>query len=354
MILASMALAERNEEFAEVAQRLFQVCRSGRIAGGYARDTIFGADASDIDFWIPIRYYPERERRLHLVEELGDALGQYNFRRAGQRLTTSEELTHINTPFGLQVSEESRYPTAAEGNPTGIVEAYEAADPAFINRGHFNKLQVIFVDRGVSEIENSFHVGLCRVSGIRLSGTSFFAPYASPRAEQDWREHTLTINTFAGQRPDKVVSYLEKLKRKFPGFNVNITVPVTDLSFHEYYTAMFEGGLLNAPRAILQAETQGTAGDTIRQQDRASTASATGGTSASSILGGRRSGYVTEALQRLAQAEAQRIRAHNWVIDDLGVPQRTVAVSNAAGVQPGLQGGAGIQVFHWDEPTAIR
>lgn len=328
-----MTIEERFSEYNQVAQALQRVCRSGRIAGGYARDSYMGVDASDIDYWIPVRYYPELSRRLMLVEALGDALGQYNFHKVGSpHATTHQEREALENPHFATPS--SNYPGMGDNNPTGIVEAYEAAEEGFINRGGFNKLQVIFCNREVNSIEDAFHVNLCKFGSVPNRDGSITPQATHIGATDDFVGRTLTINSFVGQRPNKLVQYMNKLKGKFQGARVNISVPVVDPLFHEFYTALFEGGVLDAPRAILQTETQGTPGDAVRQsygEDFVSTAGAIGGRDARSFFNW--DNPMPSATQRRVIDE---MVAQQAVRAQLGVSQRANRVSNAAGVSTGL------------------
>lgn len=324
MILSSMSTRQRYDEVIEVCRRLSLVCRSGRILGGYPRDAVFGKDASDIDFWIPVRFYPSAERRARLVEELGDALGQYNFRNAATHVSTQDINTEPLVP-----------PREYANQNTGVVEAYEAHPDAFINRGGFNKLQVIFIEQSNSGLAMSrFHVDICRAYvAVDFRGQPF-APEVTPSATDDFTNRRLTINSFTGQTPDRLLPYIAKLQRKFEGFRLNIRVQVDDHDFNSNYLALFNGGFLNAPRAILQTETQGIAGDSIRQQDRTTSR---GQTVLNTIRGRERS--FQEALQS---------------IDEMATPRGTSTVLDETGVQTGLSGGVIGRTF-WvaPEPTPV-
>lgn len=265
MILSSMTDSERVEELRHVNELLRRVCRSGTIAGGYPRDVNLGRDASDIDLWIPIRYYPDAARRIELVMELGEALGQHQFSKVGvrSRITIHEALDRARE--GNPLAALGPQGTYTTGGPTGYVEAWEAHREFFDNRGGFNPLQVIFTSQPSSEnLYRAFHVGLTQYTVDRDGGI-----LASPMAVQDVANRTLTLHNPLSNTPQKFAQYLSKIKLKYPDHRVVMNIPVTDPQWATYYQTLLNAGVLNGPRQMVQAQSEVTSGNTIRLNNRA-------------------------------------------------------------------------------------
>lgn len=351
-----MTHEQRINEFISVARRLERVCGSGRILGGYCRDALFGIDASDIDFWIPIRYYPSKARRVRLVMELGEALGQRGFKQVGRQGTIHELLREAEqeeerrrnppppTVVPLEVLEWNlqvirvRFPDAqvgdtvdweipqpvmpnelgtyTNGGPTGFVEAYEADPEFFENDRGFNKLQVIFTSETSADgLHNRFHIDLAKC--YTMSGM----PRATASAFHDWENQTLTISNSSGNTPRKFAAYIRKMQRKLPNFRVNIAIPTASPEWNTLYAGLLQEGVLNAPtRQVVPSQAEVPTGDTLRLDDR-------------------------EVVRRVAE-RVSRWRSFGQAFEQ-GVPPEPTPVPDAEGVQPGLRD-THAPVFNWE------
>lgn len=281
MILASMTSQQRFDEVADVNQKLRSVCASGRIAGGYPRDAWIGVDASDIDFWIPIRFYRSPDRRRALVESLGRALDQYGLERtSSDGYGNNQSATLVNETWGPGAS--------------------------FFNRGSHNPLNVIFVEHSEAGIVHEFFdVGLCQYWVSPGGGIGF-----TQRAYRDHVDNNLSLirSNFDNTPVETIVAYTRKLKRKFPNFAVRLD-PLTE----GLYQQLFDVGVLDAPRQMVQAQTEGTTRDEVRLNDGASSVRIT----ATPRGIGRAADFITiDEIQRW-EDQAARVRAEEVRLEQL-------------------------------------
>ncbi len=306
MITEGMSLNERQEEVREVAQRIRRVSRSAMIAGGYPRDALFGRNATDIDVWIPTSYYPDRARRLELVLELGEALGQQGFRQHGstditvfgelESIRRTEQLQRdmaraqellrannlepdtllnswlVNQLVGASIAVAPSYPARIGNN--SLSEVYEPYDGLFENTGGFNNLNIIFLNNRPTRLGllQNFHINLCKcyvTDDGRAESTLV--------AMNDYQNQTLTINPYASGSTDvTLANSILKIRRKYP-FTVNLQINnIADERWRQFYTHLFELGVLDAPRAMVQTQAEELDWHQVRFDDRADAAQGAG------------------------------------------------------------------------------
>lgn len=317
MILSSMTIEERFAEVREVNQRIQRVAQSANIAGGYVRDAIFGNDASDIDVWVPIRYYRSAEARYSLVQRLGEALDQYGFRIAGDGNGYNDR----DNPNAPQMGAAAQV-------------AYEADGDSFFNRGGFNKLQVIFTGlNSTHSVHEWFHCNLAMCALNVIDGE----PYATPQAQRDFAGRTITLTADAlDQPPVRIARYVRKIQNKYPGYRVMMPGGFSVDTWQRLYSGLLQEGVLNAPtaRQVVPPQTQIFNWDEVRLDD--GEAALVTPEQAATLLRDAR-----DALERSRREDRDRARlwARQWSQrqnPQVGAQAVTNTVPDEAGVQSRL------------------
>lgn len=194
------------------------------IAGGYPRDIILGAQPKDIDIFINANQARSQAARDQLADRIFDTFGQ----------TWTVDPVEAGLPA-------NPYGPAPEAIEDGFQVYY-----ATTTEGEWEKVNLIFSRNNERTLQ--FDWSICKAY-LYPEGLDF------SRSARDLNNVQL-LNT---SNMPLVVAHAKRIKEKYP--EATFRIPTNLLHDRQAYQLLFDGGLLNAPRQVLQAEGEVLAGD---------------------------------------------------------------------------------------------
>lgn len=265
--------------------KLRNLYRSAVIAGGYPRDIVLGAKPKDIDIFMDSVHFPTQERR--------DAAADSIFAAFGQTWTRDAEAA------GLEPNAYGEVP--AGQLDAGVFQVYYS----ITNDGEWENLNVIFSRHNERVIH--FDWSICRAY-LYTDGIEF------GRQARDLSN----IQLMSTENMPLVIKHAKRIKEKYP--TAVFKIPTNMVNNPNIYHQLLQGGIIDGPREILQAQGQNGGGNEVRQHagegDRPQVT------------------FTPEQYMQWAQQQPAIVRTGRAVNPDFRNPP----------VQP--------QTFHWDDAYA--
>lgn len=210
--------------------KLRNLYRSAVIAGGYPRDIILGAKPKDIDIFMDSIHFPTQERR--------DAAADSIFAAFGQTWTRDAEAA------GLEPNAYGEVP--AGQLDAGVFQVYYS----ITNDGEWENLNVIFSRHNERVIH--FDWSICRAY-LYSDGIEF------GRQARDLSN----IQLMSTENMPLVIKHAKRIKEKYP--TAVFKIPTNLVNIPNIYHLLLQGGIIDGPREILQAQGQDGRGNEVRQ-----------------------------------------------------------------------------------------
>lgn len=230
MIALTMTLEEKQAIARQAARKLRNLYRSAVIAGGYPRDIILGAKPKDIDIFIDSAHFPNQERRDSAADAIFAAFGQTWTRDAAE--AGLEPQAYGELPAG-QLDE-------------GVFQVYYS----ITNDGEWENLNLIFSRNNERVIH--FDWSICRAY-LYEDGIEF------GRQAMDLSN----IQLMSTENMPLVIKHAKRIKEKYP--TAVFKIPTQMVNNPNTYLQLLQGGIIDGPREILQAQGQDGRGNEVRQ-----------------------------------------------------------------------------------------
>ena len=213
----------------EAALKLHRLYASAVIAGGYPRDIILGAEPKDIDIFIDSTRFPSQERRDNAADNIFAAFGQ----------------TWTRDPVAAGF-EANNYGAAPAGQLDDGFQVYYSIS----NEGEWENLNLIFSRN--NERVMQFDWSICRA-------------FAYSDGIEFGREarNLENIQLMFTENMPLVIKHAKRIKDKYP--TAVFKIPTRYVNTPNIYRQLLEGGVIDGPREILQAQGQNGGGDQVRQ-----------------------------------------------------------------------------------------